>query len=51
MPYFPAHTNCYCIRETLNEDKGICLPKIHDNVLLYRLSNENEHDSPYVSKN
>ena len=34
----------------MNQDKGMCLLKIHDNVLPSRISNECEHDSLYVSK-
>ena len=34
----------------MNKDKGMCSLKIHDNVLVPRVSNECEHASLYVSK-
>ena len=34
----------------MNKDKDTCSLKIHDNVLLSRVSDEYEHDSLYVSK-
>ena len=38
------------INFTLNQGKGMSSLKIHDSVLLSRVSNECEHDSLYVSK-
>ena len=34
----------------MNQDKGTCLLKIHDNALLSQVSNEYEHNSLYISK-
>ena len=34
----------------MNQDKGMCLLKMHDNVRLSWVSNEYKHDSLYVSK-
>ena len=34
----------------MNQDKGMCSIKVHDNVLLSRVYNECEHGSLYVSK-